>query len=466
MVTALAYLLILVNGVVSLAAPWIGITIAYLFALMTPQNIWFWAFEGIRPFFMIVVPALIGFGLAVLFGKVQFRRIATRLNAYLFVMWLFMTLAYYVGPYVDVVNAYRFFDPTYMFETLQKTFLTYFIATVLIDNDRKLKAAALVMVVTVAYLTWWTNAQYLFEGQWGRIQGPRNPDGHGIYADENIFSTVFVVGIPFLYYLGRYLDSRLLRWAVWAVIPLAWHAIFLTASRGALVGVAATLALFVLRSERKFAGVLAVAAFVGAFVWQAGEVMTERATTIGEYQEDTSATGRIEAWEAAAGMMAAHPITGVGFSSFGQAFPSFSNAQPRIAHNTIFQIGAEWGLIALTAYLLLMFSTLNRLRRNGKQLLRGAQDERAKFLFCLNEATLIGLFGLFTCSMFLSLEAFELFYYLLFLANAVLLASAAEPVAQPGTATRARAAPAAWRGAKPQPAPLRAATERKGSIGT
>lgn len=466
MVTALAYLLILINGLVSVAAPWVGITVAYLFALLTPQNIWFWVFEGVRPFFMVVVPAMLGFCLAVLAGKVQFSRLRTRINALLFVMWVCLTIAYYFGPYVDTVNAWRFFDPGYMFETLQKTYLTYLIATLLIDDDRKLKAIAMVMVVTVAYMTWWTNAQYLFYGQWGRIGGPHTPSGQGIYNDENIFATVFVVGIPFLFYLGKLLDSRTLRWAVWAIIPFAWHAVFLTASRGGLLGIAATLALFSLRSEKKLAGLLAVAAFVGAFAWQAGGVMTERAASIGEYDEDTSATGRLEAWEAATKMMATHPLTGVGFASFGQAFPSFSNATPRIAHNTIFQIGAEWGLIAVTAYLILVFSTLNRLRKNGRLLLQRPPDERTRFLYCLNEATLIGLFGLFVCSMFLSLEAFEVFYYLLLLANAVLVASARDASATDDVGLLVPARITSLRTTRLKPASARAGSTRKGSLET
>lgn len=248
------------------------------------------------------------------------------------------------------------------------------------------------------------------------------------------------------------------------MIPFAWHAVFLTASRGGLLGIAATLALFILRSEKKFVGLLAIAAFASAFAWQAGGVMTERAVSIGEYDEDASATGRLEAWKAASKMMATHPLTGVGFASFGQAFPSFSNAEPRIAHNTIFQIGAEWGLIAVTAYLILVFSTLNRLRRNGGQLRRYPQDERTRFLYCLNEATLIGLFGLFICSMFLSLEAFEVFYYLLLLANAVLVASARDENATADSALPIPANMTSRRTPRFEPASASTGSRRKQSI--
>ena len=37
----------------------------------------------------------------------------------------------------------------------------------------------------------------------------------------------------------------------------------------------------------------------------------------------------------------------------------------------------------------------------------------------INEATLTGFFGLTTCSLFLSLQVFEIFYYLCVLTNAV-----------------------------------------------
>jgi probable O-glycosylation ligase (exosortase A-associated) len=310
-----------------------------------------------------------------------------------------------------------------MFSSWQKTCLLYVVGVILIDNARKLKAMSAVIIVTVAYLVYWANAQYFLYGKFGRLHGPMDLFGGGIYADENNFAVLFVVGTPFLLYFGLYLKRRMLSWMTWALIPFAWHAVFLTASRGALVAIAAVLVVFVIRLKNRAAGALVIAAFLGAFAWQAGEVMKSRSATISEYENEDSAASRIKAWEASIGMMAAHPITGVGFASFGQAFPDFSDIPPRIAHNTYFQIGGEWGVVAGAAYLVLIFSTLNRLRKNGNRLRKSMSTEVEKLYYYMNEACLLGLLGFFVCACFLSLQQYEVLYLLLLLSNGTLVFS-------------------------------------------
>jgi O-antigen ligase len=176
-----------------------------------------------------------------------------------------------------------------------------------------------------------------------------------------------------------------------------------------------------MRMKKKSAGIAVLILFSLVFAWQAGDLMMSRAGGITD-TEDTSSSGRIDAWKASIGMMAAHPLTGVGFAAFGQAFPDFSNATPRIAHNTFFQIGGEWGVLAAITYLVLIFSTLNRLRKNGNAL-RELTTHDAKLCYCINESCLLGLTGFFICSMFLSLEKYEFLYYLLFMSNGTLLVS-------------------------------------------
>lgn len=421
MATVLLYFILVANAIIALAFPWVGIVLAYLLAILTPQNIWYWAFEGLRPVFWILVPTSIGLVLAILRKRLDFGRLRAPGSMGMVILWIAFTVAYYLGPYVDVVNEWRFNDPHWFFPLLQKTFLTYFLALVLLDRLIKIRVAALVLVVTVIYMTYWANAQYLFYGKFGRIGGPA-PFGSGVYADENVFAVLFVVGAPFLYYAGLEAKSRLLRYALWAVIPFSWHAIFLTASRGALLATGLVMLIFFLRSGNKKAGVIVLLAFVAAFAWQAGDVMKERSATIASYDEDASAEGRLDAWQAATGMMLRYPLTGVGFQSMGQAFPDFSSKRPRVAHNTFFQMGSEWGPIAGATYLGLMLLTLLRLHRNGVCLRpRMGENVAVLNLYHLNEACLLGLAGMFACSMLLSLQNFELLYFLLLLSNLVLL---------------------------------------------
>jgi putative inorganic carbon (HCO3(-)) transporter len=424
MAAVLIYGLILVNAFLSLTAPWIGVVLSYLFALLTPQNIWWWAFGDLRPVYWIIVPTLVGFAIALLRGRVALSGLATRPNLLVAILWASFTMSYYLGPYVDVVNAWRFYDPSQVFSNMQKTLLMYFVAAALLDDSRKLKFALLVIIVTTAYMTYWANAQYLFEGVYGRLHGPNSLYGGSIYDDENIFATLFVVSFPFLYYFGKYVRSKPLAWAAWLIIPFAWHAIFLTASRGALIGVSSVLVVFALRQKRILFGAMVIAAFVLAFVWQAGTVMKDRSRTITEYNSDTSASSRIDAWEAATDMISAHPLTGVGLASFGQAFPSYSSKRPRIAHNTFLQIAAEDGIVAGITYMVLVASTINRLRKNAAKFKRSSDGE-AHLYYCASEACLLGLVGFFACSVFLSLEQFELLYYLLAIANCIVRTSPA-----------------------------------------
>lgn len=421
--TIVLYIVLGSNAWIALMYPWIGIVLAYLMAVLTPHNIWWWAFEGVRPLYWVLVPTLAGFVFALLNRKVNFSGINTKLNWCIGIIWITFTISFYFGSYVDVYNEFRFYNPPFMFTTLQKTYLTYFIAVALVDNTKKLKALSLVIIVAVIYMTYWANLQYLVYDKYGRLHGPTPLVGSSIYSDENNFAVLFVIGFPFLFYFGRFLNKRVIEWALWAIILLSWHAIFLTASRGALVGVAAVLMVFAWRFKSKVVGFLIIITFVFVFIWQAGPIMKSRSATIATYSIEASAASRIDAWKAAIGMMIAHPITGVGIASFGQAFPDFSYTAPRIAHNTFFQIGAEYGVVAGITYLVLMLSTLNLLRKNGNRLLEFGGKNQGKFYYCLNEACLLALTGFFVCSLFLSLEKYEVFYYLLILSNGVLVKS-------------------------------------------
>ncbi len=420
---ALLYLLFAANAALSLVRPWIGVVLAYVISVMGPQYIWWWWFPDIRPALLVTLPMLCGFAISMLRGKVDYSGLNTKGNWCVAILWLSSVVAFYFGPYVDVHNDYRFYEPEVMFASWQKTCLLYLIGVLLIDNHRKLKAMSAVILITVAYMVYWANAQYFLYGKFGRLHGPMDLVGGGIYGDENNFAVLFVVGIPFLLYFGLYVKRRMLSWMAWALIPFAWHAVFLTASRGALVGIAAVLLVFVMRLRNRAAGALVVAAFLGAFAWQAGDLMKSRSATISEYENEDSAASRIRAWEAAIGMMATHPITGVGFASFGQAFPDFSDIPPRIAHNTFFQIGGEWGVIAGGAYLILIFSTLNRLRKNGNRLRTLTSTDVGKLYYYINEACLLGLTGFFVCALFLSLQQYEVLYLLLLIANGTLVFS-------------------------------------------
>jgi putative inorganic carbon (HCO3(-)) transporter len=413
--------LFVVNALVCLVAPWIGVLAQYTISVLGPQYIWWWLFEDVRPSLMVTLPTLAGIGIALVRGKVSARMLRTRLNGLMAVLYACSCIAYFFGPYVDVINQYRFYDVALMFSLWQKTCLSYLMGALLIDSERKLEAVVALMLVIFAYMTWWANSQYFFNNAFGRLHGPRDLSGAGIYNDENNFAVLFVVGAPFMYYFGLSLKRRLFSWSLWAIIPMSWHGIFLTASRGALIATAIVLLVFTIRIRRPGIALFVLLAFSAAYAMEAGDLMKSRSSTVSEYQTEDSAAGRIAAWRASMGMMAAHPLTGVGFASFGQAFQDFSDVPPRIAHNTFFQIGGEWGVVAALAFLYLILTTLRGLWVTGSLLRASAGSGPLPRIYYINEACLLSLVGLFSCAMFLSLQQYEVLYLLLLTANAAMV---------------------------------------------
>jgi O-antigen ligase len=224
---------------------------------------------------------------------------------------------------------------------------------------------------------------------------------------------LFVIGAPFVYCCGLYIKNWVIRYGLWLIIPLAWHAIFLTSSRGALLGVAVTLAIVTVRSRRVGVGLLILSLFAGAYYWQAGSQMKVRATGISTYEEDRSASSRLEAWEAAITMTLLQPISGVGVAAFIPAFSSHSNYQKRATHNTFLEIYAESGIFAGTAWLLIVASIVTACLRTSRLTRRAAiEDDDARFLSLLSEAMLAAILGFFTCATFLSVKGYEIFFLL------------------------------------------------------
>jgi putative inorganic carbon (hco3(-)) transporter len=414
------YIILFGTGIFSFISPWIGVVFSYLIAILVPQNIWWWNFHDIRPVFWVMIPTVIGFAIKLLNGAYRTNNIRNWRNAFLFILWIFFSLSYFIGPYANLPSIYRFHDSSYIFSLVNNIFILYFIGCLCIDDENKLKWLGMPIIIGTIYLTYWANDQYLSGKQLGRIMGPTGLSGQGIYVDENAFAMLFVTGLPFLYFYSLLISRRVLRAALWIIIPFGWHAVFLTGSRGGLVGLGASILLVAMRSRKKAVGLLIILLFLAAYAWQAGGLMKSRADTISEYETESAASTRLEAWEAALSMIGRHTLFGVGLSGFGPAFPEHSENRPREAHNTFFQISAESGIVAGIMYVLVVISCFKKLWRNGNELRNAKQYSTKHFLYLMNEATLSSLAGLITCSLFLSLQVYEIFYYLCLITNSIL----------------------------------------------
>jgi putative inorganic carbon (HCO3(-)) transporter len=415
----LLYPLFVLLGVISFVYPWAGIIAGYSISIASPQTIWWYHFESIRPAYWVLLPTLLGAVMGTLSGKVNPRLAVNPIVGLLAVTWLCLTVSVLFAPYSVRGGEVGVRDAGYVFETFSKIYLVAIIACTVIWERRHFSALACVVFAIALYFTFWGNWMYLSGNFMRRLAGPTDQYGNGPYADENNFAALMVALIPFLWFLAFSVSNSVIRMVLLCATPLAWHVVFLTGSRGGLLGLIAAILWIGLQYRNRWIAPAVGCLFLVAFVWQAGDVMKERAGMIDDYREEQSAASRLEAWEASARMMANHPLTGVGPGAFVRAFPNYSDNQPRQAHNTYLQVGAEYGPLAGAALFFAVIAAIASLRSELNQLPTNPSDDTRDLLVRLGQATLCGLVGLFVCSMFLTLQLFEILFFLLFLSAAL-----------------------------------------------
>jgi putative inorganic carbon (HCO3(-)) transporter len=425
-------------GLVALTVPWVGVAASYLIALLNPQVIWFWSFEGTRLVFWISIVTLVGVTIKGIKGELNYRALQNSRTFFLVLLLLTCIISALFAPYSGVDESRRLGSASFILENLSKILLTLFVGSIVVSTARELKAFAWMYAAVGMYLTYWINDRYLSGAAFGRVAGPRDLNGIGAYADENVFSALFVTAIPFMFYLALKIKRKLLRYGMLLFIPLAWHAVFLTGSRGGMLALAASTVLLAVRTRNRSMGALVVVGLIVAFVWQGGSVLQSRMETLSAYEEDDSANDRVNAWKAAVSMIEANPLTGVGPGAFVRAFPDYSDKRPAQAHNTLLQFAAEFGVLAGLAFVGMFVSSVSALWRCAGKLREMGGD--ASEILMLVEATIIAQFGCAVASIFLSFQLFEPLYFLMFFANVSIgiaqkIITAQKPMLSPGIAT-------------------------------
>jgi O-antigen ligase len=273
-------------------------------------------------------------------------------------------------------------------------------------------------------MIFWCNEQYFLHNwdqfNFGRLMGPKSENGGSLYGDENGLSAIIVTGIPFIFFIGSDLKQKWLKYLLLSFIPFGMHAIFLTGSRGGLLGLLVTVVYILLKSKSKLLFILILPAVIGFYVWQGGDVMKERGESISEYKSESSAQNRLTAWEGGLKMIEAYPFTGVGLGSFVSVLPKFIDSPPLVAHNTLVQFTAESGIGAGVCYIAIIILFYANFRSIQNWCEKHADTLKNNLIKSLNNATACSFSGFITCSIFLSLNQFEVFYYLILINNSLL----------------------------------------------
>jgi hypothetical protein len=392
-------------------APWVA-GVAYLaFGVMQPQYIWFWHFDGlpVSPSMILSVLAILAFGFAVLNKKIDFSIYKKKQNLILLIIWMMFHLSHQFSPF-EIYRAGTSAD--IVLETLNTIMIMYFFTLGLITSENALKYMCILMGILITYYVYWSNDQYfswiLSQFSNGRLMGPRG----SIYRDENVFSTLFMIGMPFLLFSFFYIKKWWLKYSIIMVVPLLWHSLFLVGSRGAMIAtIIATLIASKLIKSKVFDKVLIVG-FVVAITTQGGS-MLDRSTEVVEQSQNSSAEEpldpRLISWVHGIEIIKQYPLLGVGPQRFQHASRLyFPESTPYVAHNAFLNFSANTGL--LTG---ILFIYLFRLAYRNYKFCVKNNIEEYPLLDYINKVCLTSLAGFFVCALFLDLIVFEGFYFLL-----------------------------------------------------
>ena len=237
------------------------------------------------------------------------------------------------------------------------------------------------------------------------------PSGSFIEGNNEI-GLALVIVIPFMNYLRMVATRRWVRIALMALMAISAAAVLGTQSRGAFLAILAMGAVLWVRSQRKAAAAvvtgvlgLALTAFMPAS-WE------ERMGTIGSYETDGSAMGRINAWHMAT-QLANDRFLGGGFSIYtSELFAQYAPVADDVhaAHSIYFQVLGEHGYVGLILFLcvgLFAFATASRIRRES------LHRTDAQWLYHLAGMAQVSMVGYGVGGAFLSLAYFDLPYNVL-----------------------------------------------------
>jgi putative inorganic carbon (HCO3(-)) transporter len=209
------------------------------------------------------------------------------------------------------------------------------------------------------------------------IPGHKILDGvGGAFGDNNSYAVVCAMVGLLLLAMGR---SGRSRWERLGFIGLGWLtllAVIATYSRGGFLAAAAGLLVYSLLRGVRVRWLLG-AVVVGGVLWTfmpAPDGYTDRIKTIGTYQDDESAAGRLYFWSVALIMSADQPL-GVGIQNFNVAYDQYDASggsafgKSRSVHNSHLQVLTEAGMLGFVIWLFMLFYAIVlglRVRRRGR----------------------------------------------------------------------------------------------------
>lgn len=389
----IAFSLFMVLGLLTvIRVPYVGLLLWVFFSIMNPHeevyHLYFW------PWNLIVVIVTV---LSWLFSderKLPPRSVMTYLIVALLVWTTF--------------NTFFAFDPQFswhFWDRAWKIVAMAVLASVLTTSVVRFHALMWVVALSVGYYGVKGGVFTLVSGGHYHVLGPAN----SMIMDNNSFAGAEIMVLPIMYYLRTNSEMRVLRWGLVAAMIFMLASILGSYSRGGYVGLAALLSVSWLRSKNKIVLPIVILIILVPLLHFMPESFYHRASSIQDYDTDSSIQGRFDSWWVAYRYALDHFPFGTGFygMTLRGVWEPYIPGHVLAAHSIYFQVLGEQGIVGLVLYLLIIASSFLNLRAarrdtRGIAALASVHD--------LAGMMQLSLFAFCVCGAALPIDFFDLFF--------------------------------------------------------
>jgi len=329
--------IVMAGALAALRRPWIGIMLWTWLSIMNPHR-YTWGFAYSAPLAAIAAASVV---LGLLMTKDRESPFKASPVTWFVVFMAWMTISWLAG-----------FDPAGDYEQWKKVMkidVFILLALMLLHNKQHIFALMWVCAGSLALLGIKGGLFTLRSGGDFRVWGPPG----SFIADNNEFALALVMTIPLLRFLQLQLQNKWARQGMTFAMVMCAAGALGSQSRGALIAISAMLFYFWWHGKNKLQIGIVLLLIAVPLVMFMPESWSERMASIGTYQEDASAMGRISAWWSAWNSAFHYPF-GVGFNSArAELFALYSpyGPNPLAAHSIYFQVLGNHGFGGLFLFL-------------------------------------------------------------------------------------------------------------------
>jgi len=269
-----------------------------------------------------------------------------------------------------------------------KVILIYLLIENTVTTEKRLRIVLLTCLIGGMFPALGTINNYMH----GILKEGTRAAWKGIFGNPNENAYALLILIPIA--AGIAAMSRWhIRVVLWGMIGVYLVAIFLTFSRGGLLGLFAVLGLMGWKQKSLVIRVGMVAVLIGGIA--AGGMFWGRKDGFKDLRTDTTVRQRFATYEAGALMFAANPLLGVGPGCSLVAYPLYVPRDAHcgcqdqlVIHNSFLQVLSELGSLGFIPWMVFLGAAMFQVRKLEKGPL-------GRYATCLE----ISLFGFLACSM-------------------------------------------------------------------